>query len=142
MVPNLRHNEWTFSEEICYLNELDHLRGQTVLSPLEEARLNAVVERNKELMGNNLGCTNMSEHVIVTNSLSIKQRYYPVSPVIQQHIDRELTEMLKNDIIETPNSDWSSPVPLVKKKYGSYRFCVDYRKLNSVTETICFSHAR
>ena len=41
--------------------------------------------------------------------------------------------MIEKDVIEPSSSPWASPVVLVIKKDGTYQFCVDYRKLNSVT---------
>ena len=46
--------------------------------------------------------------------------------------------MMDQGVIQHSNSPWASPVDLVEKKDGSYRFCVDYRWLNSVTKMDVF----
>jgi len=49
-----------------------------------------------------------------------------------------LEDMKSKGVIEESDSPWSSPVVLVRKKDGSLRFCVDYRRLNGVTKKDCF----
>ena len=73
-------------------------------------------------------------HVIPTeNNHPVNSKPYRVNPEKQQIIDNEIHSMYKSGLIRPSTSPWSSPVVLVKKKDGKYRFCVDYRRLNEIT---------
>ncbi len=79
--------------------------------------------------------TTLVEHVIHTSeSHPIKQKQKRISPAMEEEINKQLNEMLDNDICRPSSSPWSSRVILVKKKDGSMRFVVDYRDLNDVTK--------
>ena len=40
---------------------------------------------------------------------------------------------MADDIVEPSSSGWSNPIVMIKKPDGSYRFCLDFRKLNQLT---------
>ena len=46
--------------------------------------------------------------------------------------------MLDQGVIQHSQSPWASPIVLVAKQDGTTRFCVDYRKLNTVTKMDVF----
>ena len=50
--------------------------------------------------------------------------------------------MLKQELIEPSESPWSSPIVLIRKKNGTMRLCIDYRKVNDVTKKDSFPVAR
>ena len=83
---------------------------------------------------NDLGRTDIVKHKINTGDTApIKQAPRRLPLAKREIMKTEIDRMLKQGIIEPSQSPWSAPIVLVTKKDGSTRFCVDYRKLNSVT---------
>ena len=86
-----------------------------------------------------LGRCDIFPHTIDTgNAKPITQRFYRQTPLIRDETNRQIKSMLEKNIIKPSNTIWTSPVVLVKKANGSYRFAIDYRQLNKVTKPLNF----
>lgn len=80
------------------------------------------------------GRTSAVKHQIPTGTAPpSRERYRPVPPTLYPELKSLLKNMLEGGVIRESSSPWAAPIVLVKKKDGSWRFCADYRKLNSVT---------
>lgn len=76
-----------------------------------------------------------AEHSIhlKTDSVPFTMQAYRYPYLQRKEIEKMVEEMMNLGIIQASSSPFASPVLLVKKKDGSWRFCVDYRKLNAIT---------
>src|SRR5438309_8776519 len=56
-----------------------------------------------------------------------------MSPAELVELKVQLDELIELKFIEKSVSPWGAPVLFAKKKDGTMRLCIDYRKLNTVT---------
>ena len=110
----------------------------TVTVPGEHrARLLSLLKKNSDVFAANaqdIGRTSTVKMSIDTkDNPPVRQRPYRVPLSQQTVVDTAINDMLNNDVIERSSSPWASPIVLVKKKDGTTRFCVDFRKLNKIT---------
>ena len=79
--------------------------------------------------------TTLAEHKIKTGQAKpVRQPPYRLPHAYRDVVKEELHFMQENGIIEPSTRDWAAPIVLVGKKDGSLRLCVEYRKLNDVSD--------
>lgn len=117
---------------------IDELDINKSLTPSDIALIRRLVRKYIDVMSRgdlDVGCTNLVKHHIdTTDSEPIRLPPYRKAFTEREVLNKLCQKLKKQDIIEDSNSPWASPVVLVRKRDGSWRFCVDWRKLNKITK--------
>ncbi|GFW45177.1 hypothetical protein TNCV_716791 [Trichonephila clavipes] len=127
-------NELRSIHEEVTIFKIEH-RSESIRQKSSAERLFQEFEDVFSRNSSDIGHTTVTQHRIDTaDHPPIKQHPRRLPFAKQEEVGTLLREMQENDIIEPSSSPWASPIVLVRKKDGSTRFCVDYRKLNDVTK--------
>ncbi|XP_047331390.1 uncharacterized protein LOC124934951 [Impatiens glandulifera] len=102
----------------CFIGQLYHMEYQSVFE--EPSQLPPIRATNHAI--------NLKVGAVPPN-----QRPYCYPFIQKGEIEALVAEMKKSGFIRSSTSSFASPVILVKKKDGTWRFCVDYRQLNEIT---------
>jgi len=80
--------------------------------------------------------SNLSSHKIrlKPGTGPIKKKFYRLTKLKADILKGELAKLIEKHLIEPSHSEWSSPIVIVPKGNGKYRLCIDYQKVNDVTE--------
>jgi len=123
-------NDKDFNDTINEIN-LNHLNDEQkrkIVNVLYKYR-DAIAVREE------IGKANFIEHEIYVdnNQPPIATPQYRVPYAARKIIDDHVQKLLRQGVIEPSKSPWSSPVLLVRKHNSNeFRFCVDFRKLNTI----------
>ncbi|KAL6417870.1 hypothetical protein ACFW04_012472 [Cataglyphis niger] len=118
------------------LLRLNHLNKE------ESDHVSRLIDRHQDLFhlpGSKLGFTSVIKHKIVTSDEQpINTKQYRFPPIHKEEIDKQIKELLDNDVIKPSESPYNSPLWIVPKKADSkgnkrWRMVIDYRALNEKT---------
>lgn len=81
-----------------------------------------------------LGYCDIIPHKIrLKDDKPISLPYRRIPPHEVEEVKRELQKMLDRGVIRKSSSCYGSPIVIVRKKNGSIRLCIDYRRVNAKT---------
>ena len=107
-----------------------------LLSSEQQRDLRRLLDEYKDVFskeGNPISSTSLVEHEIHIEGPPIRLPFRRQNPVVRDIEQQQVKEMMCDEVIRPSTSPWASPVVMVKKKDGSMRFCVDFRKMNDAT---------
>lgn len=134
LINNLELNR---EDDYEFLNVLDQFNINPELSEEEKQIITRVLYENRRAFayGSRKLCqTDLVKMTLDTGDASqISSPPYHASPNGRKVIEKTIAEPLSDEVIETSDSPWASPAILVHQK-GKDRFCIDYRKINTVLE--------
>ena len=81
-------------------------------------------------------------HIHTKDGPPVRQQPYCLPHVYKEAVEKEIELMLKQGIIEPASSERALPIVIIKKKDDTIRLCVDYRRLNAMTQVDAYPMPR
>lgn len=117
------------------VNEVELSSDLIHLSQEQKTILDEAIKSLPITTSTSFGCTSKITHTIDTGDNSpVHERCYPVPTHLMGPVDEELDRLLQLGVLrECEPTPWLNPVTVRIKKDKRIRFCLDARRLNSVT---------
>ncbi|KAJ1169201.1 hypothetical protein NDU88_001107 [Pleurodeles waltl] len=107
----------------------------TEISIQQNRQLKNLFDKHGRVFSSVPGRTRLVHHQILTPpGKTVRLKPYRIPEARKTLVENEIEKMLDLDIIEPSQSPWCSPVVLVPKPDGSIRFCIDFRRVNSISQ--------
>ena len=124
------------NEELPLCLQDTYTEGSQNLSMMQKEEFRKFLIKNQSVFAKpgEVGRTTLGTHKIkLTDETPIKDPPRRVPLFKRDILKNEVSRLEREGFIERSDSPWSAQTVLVKKKDGSWRMCVDYRKLNEKT---------
>ena len=129
-------SEVSDNEELPFHLQDTYAKGIQNLSVNQKEEFRKFFIKNESVFAKHgeVGRTTLGTHKIkLMDETPIKDPPRRVPLFKRDILEKEVNRLEKYGFIERSDSPWSAQTVLVKKKDGSWRMCVDYRKLNDKT---------
>ena len=78
-------------------------------------------------------CPLITHEIDIKENVSSTQVFHRLPLDLEDQVDKEIETLLRKGIIRKSESPWNSPIVVVKKPNNDLRICLNYRKLNAMT---------
>ncbi|CAG2200816.1 unnamed protein product [Mytilus edulis] len=123
-------------------SKLDFDLSSAELTDIEKQKLKKFLDNNRNVFATDLselGQTNIYQHEIqTTHEIPVRTPPYRTTPVMKEEIQKQVDKLLENNIIKPSTSPYNSSVVLVKKKDNTFRFTIDFRKVNAISKAMFY----